>query len=115
MSPKTKKRLVVAGGIAGGAVVLVGLVALLTKNAAASSGTAPTASDSDIGAVVAKALAVETDPAILRQLATAMMVIPYGNPLRNQIGVLQARADTLEAGPGVVQGDQGATAHVRQF
>jgi len=102
MSPKTKKRLLIAGGIVGGAAVVFGAIVAVAGGTAQASGggggpTAPTASDSDIDAVAQKALAVETDPAILRELARYMLVIPWGDPLRNYVGRLQARADEIEA------------------
>jgi hypothetical protein len=67
---------------------------------------AKTASDSDIEAVVQKALAVESDPAVLRELARVMLVIPYGNPLRLHVGELQARAAAIEASHTNVGGQE---------
>lgn len=118
MSPKTKKQLLVVGGIAGGALALFGVIALVSKTASAKEEeaiAAKPATDADVDAVVKKALAVEKDPAILRELATAMLVIPYGNPLRNQVGVLQARARDLEAVRTNVQGDGDATRRLGDF
>lgn len=83
-------------------VVLVGGVAVAASGGGSSGAlpppAAPYATDDDVAAVVDKALAIETDPDLLRQLARAMMILPYWNPLHNKIGPLQARADALEAG-----------------
>jgi hypothetical protein len=125
MNPATKKSLKVAGGVAIGAGLLFLILRPSTAAGAGSSGggtngiAAPTASDSDIGAVADKALAIETEPTVLRQLATAMMVIPYSNPLHNKIGLLQQRADAIEANaPSSAVSSGGASetfAHIKQF
>jgi hypothetical protein len=115
MSPKTKRQLWIAGGTVGGALAVFGILALFGTSAKAKEKiAAPPATDADVDAVVRKALAVETDPAILRELATAMLVLPYSNPLRNQVGVLQARASSLEALKTNVGGTE-TFQHIRQF
>lgn len=115
MTPKTKKRLLIAGGVVG-AITAIGVGVAVAKSSGSSENTsAPPATDNDISKVVDYALAHETDPAVLRQLATAMMVLPYANPLHNKIGALQARATTLELAHQVVQGDSSATQHVGNF
>lgn len=103
MTPAQKKKIAWAVGITAVGVLLVSGVAVAASrgSSAGSSGggpVAPAASDADVDAVVSKALVVETDPDLLRQLARAMMIFPYSNPLHNKIGALQARADALEAG-----------------
>lgn len=118
VTSKTKKRLLVAGGIVGGALLVAGALAIVAGPAKASSKAnetvAPTATDTEIAAVVEAALVKETDPNILRQLASAMMVLPYSNPLHNKIGVLQERARELEAIRSSPQ-TSGTFVHLRQF
>lgn len=119
MSPKTKKHLLIAGGIAGGAAVLFGAIVLFSGSAKADQkqneqGAVAIASDADINAVAQKALTVETDPVLIRALATAMLVIPPSDPLRNYVGQLQARAASLEA-IKTNAGQQETFQHIKQF
>lgn len=113
LGKKTKRNLLIAGALALGTGVVVAFV----KSASAGSApSAPYASDSDVQKVVDAALVKETDPAILRELARAMMIFPYSNPLRNKVGVLQARATELEAShQAVQQGDGSATRRLGDF
>lgn len=113
MTPRTKKQLLIGGGVAAGALLLIGGVALLSGEAKASERPAPVATDDDIAKVVDAALKRETDPAILRKLATAMLVLPYSNPLRNKVGTLQARATELEG--RVTQSGSETFKPLRQF
>lgn len=113
LGKKAKRNLLIAGG-AGALLLVTGVVVAVSKKASAST-PAPTASDADVAKVADAALVKESDPAVLRALASAMLVFPYSNPLRNKVGALQARAAELELARQTVQNNGSSTARLGDF
>jgi hypothetical protein len=102
LPPQTKKTVYIVGG---GAVAL-GIIALLVHT------TSATASVSDIPPVVDRALAVETDPDVLREFAGKLRAAGYGalaDKVAGRLDYLMRAVYTPEAA-----GDKGATSTWRQ-